>query len=423
MVVAALRGVAREPVVQPGDHGRSMPTRFAATDELTPEELRRRRAALAAAAEPARRAGVAARQGRQGARRARHRDRRRPARAPAPRAPRPRATRAGRGRARRGGGGAPSRSTVRSVTVRPMRNRRRKRVEARVADESGPMVAVWFNQPWLARQLGRGRRRAAARQAAAPQPVVGDRARGDGGGRRRRRPHARARARLSRQRGHHAGAAAPARLGRVPARSTTWSSRCPAGCGQPSGSRERPAALAGDRTSPTARRTSATRAHRLAFEELFLLAARRRRAQARARARAASARPLAPTGELVDRWLPVAPVRARPATSGRRSTEIDADLAAERPMQRLLMGEVGTGKTVVALHAMLRAVENGAPGGAHGAHRDARRAAPCARSTALLGGHAAGRAADRLDDRARAGASCSAGSPSASSSSWSARTR
>ena len=28
-------------------------------------------------------------------------------------------------------------------------------------------------------------------------------------------------------------------------------------------------------------------------------------------------------------------------------------------MQRLLMGEVGAGKTVVALHAMLRAVEGG----------------------------------------------------------------
>ena len=38
---------------------------------------------------------------------------------------------------------------------------------------------------------------------------------------------------------------------------------------------------------------------------------------------------------------------------------IDADLAAPRPMQRLLMGEVGSGKTVVALHAMLRAVEHG----------------------------------------------------------------
>ena len=39
---------------------------------------------------------------------------------------------------------------------------------------------------------------------------------------------------------------------------------------------------------------------------------------------------------------------------------IDEDLADDRPMQRLLMGEVGSGKTVVALYAMLRAVEHGA---------------------------------------------------------------
>ncbi len=39
--------------------------------------------------------------------------------------------------------------------------------------------------------------------------------------------------------------------------------------------------------------------------------------------------------------------------------ELDADLARDLPMQRLLMGEVGSGKTVVALHAMLRAVEHG----------------------------------------------------------------
>ena len=37
---------------------------------------------------------------------------------------------------------------------------------------------------------------------------------------------------------------------------------------------------------------------------------------------------------------------------------IDADLARSEPMQRLLMGEVGSGKTVVALYAMLRAVEH-----------------------------------------------------------------
>ena len=40
--------------------------------------------------------------------------------------------------------------------------------------------------------------------------------------------------------------------------------------------------------------------------------------------------------------------------------EIDADLAAPRRMLRLLQGDVGSGKTVVALLAMLRAVEAGA---------------------------------------------------------------
>ena len=39
-----------------------------------------------------------------------------------------------------------------------MRNRRQKRVEARVFDESGPLLAVWFNQPWVARELGEGGR-------------------------------------------------------------------------------------------------------------------------------------------------------------------------------------------------------------------------------------------------------------------------
>ena len=39
---------------------------------------------------------------------------------------------------------------------------------------------------------------------------------------------------------------------------------------------------------------------------------------------------------------------------------LDDELAQPRPMMRLLMGEVGSGKTVVALHAILRAVEHGA---------------------------------------------------------------
>ena len=39
--------------------------------------------------------------------------------------------------------------------------------------------------------------------------------------------------------------------------------------------------------------------------------------------------------------------------------EIDSDLGEPQPMQRLLMGEVGSGKTVVCVYAMLRAIEAG----------------------------------------------------------------
>ena len=98
---------------------------------------------------------------------------------------------------------------------------------------------------------------------------------------------------------------------------------------------------------------------RLAFDEFLLLqiALLRRRARRREGARAAA---LDAPGELTARWLrdslPFTP------TGDQRSAmaAIDEDITVERPMQRLLMGEVGSGKTVVALYAMLRAVESGA---------------------------------------------------------------
>src|SRR6185503_17171017 len=49
--------------------------------------------------------------------------------------------------------------------------------------------------------------------------------------------------------------------------------------------------------------------------------------------------------------------------------EIRADLAASRPMNRLLQGDVGSGKTLVAAYAMLAAVAN---------HRQAALLAPTA---------------------------------------------
>jgi len=96
---------------------------------------------------------------------------------------------------------------------------------------------------------------------------------------------------------------------------------------------------------------------RLAFEELFLYQAiltTRKRSHRTAR----PAPKLGKPGELVGRWiesLPFEPTRDQL----RAFDEIDADLDSGEPMQRLLMGEVGSGKTVVALYSMLRALEAG----------------------------------------------------------------
>ena len=47
---------------------------------------------------------------------------------------------------------------VRSTRVRPTRRRRLRIVEATVADPSGPLKAIWFNQAWLAERLKPGTR-------------------------------------------------------------------------------------------------------------------------------------------------------------------------------------------------------------------------------------------------------------------------
>ncbi len=96
---------------------------------------------------------------------------------------------------------------------------------------------------------------------------------------------------------------------------------------------------------------------RLAFEELFLhqaLLATRKRTHRTARPAPRFGKP----GELVERWLsslPFEPTKDQLAAFD----EIETDLDSGEPMQRLLMGEVGSGKTVVAVYSMLRALEAG----------------------------------------------------------------
>ena len=100
-----------------------------------------------------------------------------------------------------------------------------------------------------------------------------------------------------------------------------------------------------------------TAAHRaLAFDEMFAfqlaMAIDRRRAVRRTGARMNV--PPRLTARLLE-TLPFTPTRAQLRSIG----EIGADLARAHPMNRLLMGDVGSGKTLVALWAALRAAESG----------------------------------------------------------------
>jgi ATP-dependent DNA helicase RecG len=97
---------------------------------------------------------------------------------------------------------------------------------------------------------------------------------------------------------------------------------------------------------------------RLAYEELFVLqtglAARKHRYESES----TGIPHTADGGDLVGRFLaslPFAPTRAQM----RAIQEVSADLAAQHPMHRLLQGEVGSGKTVVAVAAALRAAAAG----------------------------------------------------------------
>ncbi|MFN8077047.1 MAG: ATP-dependent DNA helicase RecG [Kineosporiaceae bacterium] len=97
--------------------------------------------------------------------------------------------------------------------------------------------------------------------------------------------------------------------------------------------------------------------HRLRFEEAFVLQAALARRRADETRAPATPRRRVPGGLLdaFDERLPF----TLTAGQARVGAELEVELAGEHPMHRLLQGEVGSGKTLVALRAMLAVVDAG----------------------------------------------------------------
>jgi ATP-dependent DNA helicase RecG len=230
--------------------------------------------------------------------------------------------------------------------------RRRGRLQmltARISDGTATVSATWFNQPWLERQL---------------QPGTGVRLRGrqgrygfdvrsfdigDGEATADFAPVYPASEDITPKKLRElVGAALPRAL----------SDPLPADLKQREALPERADALWALHRPRSLGEAEAGR-RRLAFDELLLLQiwlARRRRERESELAPA-----LGPPGELVGRYRGVLPFQLTEHQE-RAIAELDGDLERSVPMQRLLQGEVGSGKTVVALYALLRAVEAGKQG-------------------------------------------------------------
>ena len=241
---------------------------------------------------------------------------------------------------------------VKGITSRSVRRRgMRPLVEATVADATGVMKVAFFNQPWLVQRYPPGTRlmlhgkyQSRSRFSVQAHAPTGEAATGSDAV-----AHYPATEGLSstqilalvqREAGRFADVVEPLPLGlRI---------------------RERLA----DRASalraahfPASEADSEGARRRLAFDELLLvqLALLRRRRRRRAGARAPV---LDEPRSLTSRWL--TSMLPFPLTRDQELAleAVDGDIARGEPMQRLLMGEVGSGKTVVALYAMLRAVEH-----------------------------------------------------------------
>jgi ATP-dependent DNA helicase RecG len=240
---------------------------------------------------------------------------------------------------------------VRAISTRAVRRRgMRPLVQATVFDSSASMRATFFNQPWLAERYRPGTHLLLHGSAdgkggfRVSHHAIGSEAPGTGAV-----PHYPASEGVSSTQILTLVQRARGALGDVaealPA-STRCAERLP----------DRACALAAMHFPGDSQDLELGR-RRLAFEELLLtqLVFLHRRARRRA---AGGARPLAGSPTLNARWVRALPFDLT-GDQRRAIAAIDADLAEPRAMQRLLLGEVGSGKTVVALHAMLRAVEHG----------------------------------------------------------------
>ena len=234
-----------------------------------------------------------------------------------------------------------------------MRGRRRTRIVARVDDGTAAVSVTWFNQPWLADRLRPGTRvrlrGKLGRFGFEPRSYdVGDEA------------HATADFAPVYPAAEEIAAATVRRVvdAALPLASHAArpAARRAAGAGRAGAEARRARRRAPARATSTRRRRDAAR---LAFEELLVLQI------GIARRVAERERTLAPglgePGDLIRRYREALPFALTPYQE-QAIREIDGDLARTVPMQRLLQGDVGSGKTVVALYALLRAVESGRQG-------------------------------------------------------------
>jgi ATP-dependent DNA helicase RecG len=250
--------------------------------------------------------------------------------------------------------------TVRNL-AKKMPRRNLRILEVRVADDSGAWVCTWFNQPWHAQKLTVGTVAAFSGKLAwkagrlgMANPGYEVLREGDDpeGFANEVIPVYPASKEVSSGRLRRAVGTLLDRFGDVP-------DFVPEPLRRTHGLPDRAAAL--EAIHRPADRKEATRARdRLVYDELFVLQvglALRRRAQEAGQ----HGQPLQTDGDLTKRLLASLPFQPTGAQS-RVMSEIGADLSSSKPMHRLLQGEVGSGKTLVALWALLCAVQSGMQG-------------------------------------------------------------